>query len=176
MWSWLCFPKLNCTVLDKMLHIKFEFLHTYQMPFSWPWLCVWSSSGCIFFISRFEILISSACVVFSRGGAEETAGRDQCGLSEAGAGERAKQEDRLGAEDEWGAQDQVRKRESYPWNGRQEMRAKWARMGSNSEGTTGNGDTALCNISAEFIIGQVWWCLCVCVFVIPSATKGSWYK
>lgn len=46
------------------------------------------------------MLISSVRVVFFRGGAEEAAGRDQCGLSAAGAGERAKQEARPGAEDE----------------------------------------------------------------------------
>ncbi len=46
------------------------------------------------------MLISSICVVFSRGGAEEAAGRDQRGLPAAGAGERAEQEDRSGAEDE----------------------------------------------------------------------------
>lgn len=46
------------------------------------------------------MLISGVCVVLSRGGAEEAAGRDQCGLSAAGAGERAEQEDRPGAEDE----------------------------------------------------------------------------
>lgn len=50
----------------------------------------------------------NVCVVFSRGGAEEAAGRDQCGLTATRAGERAEQEDRSGTEDEWGAQVQVR--------------------------------------------------------------------
>lgn len=46
------------------------------------------------------MLISSVCVLLSRGGAEEAAGGDQCRLSAAGAGEREEQEDRPGAEDE----------------------------------------------------------------------------
>lgn len=66
----------------------------------------------LFSYEKCAILISSLCVVFRRGGAEKAAGRDQCGLSAAGAGERAKQEDRPGAEDERGAQDQVRKTDS----------------------------------------------------------------
>lgn len=36
----------------------------------------------------------------SRGGAEEAAGRNQCGLTAARTGEGAEQEDRPGAEDE----------------------------------------------------------------------------
>lgn len=46
------------------------------------------------------MLISRVCVVLSRGGAEEAAGRDQCGLSAAGTGERTEQKDRPGAKDE----------------------------------------------------------------------------
>lgn len=45
--------------------------------------------------------------VLSRGGAEEAAGRNQCGLAAAGAGEGAEQEDRPGAEDERGGEVQV---------------------------------------------------------------------
>ena len=38
--------------------------------------------------------------LFPRGGAEEVAGRDKCGLPATGAGQGANQEDRLGAENE----------------------------------------------------------------------------
>lgn len=65
--------------------------------------------NCIVFLLTNEMLIPTVSVVFSRGGAEEAAGRNQCGLSAAGAGERAKQEDRPGAEDERSAQVQVRR-------------------------------------------------------------------
>lgn len=54
--------------------------------------------------------------MFFRGGAEEAARRDQCGLSAAGAGPRAGQEDGTGAEDERGAQKQVR-RTAEAWGG-----------------------------------------------------------
>lgn len=68
------------------------------------------------------VLISGAFVLcFSRGGAEEAAGRDQCGLSAAGAGQRAKQEDGPGAEDERCSQNQVRQKKSSAWRGRKEM-------------------------------------------------------
>lgn len=54
---------------------------------------------CLALYRKSEILIFTV-VVFCRGGAEEAAGRDQCGLPAAGAGERAKQEDGPGTEDE----------------------------------------------------------------------------
>ena len=86
---------------------------------------------------------------FSRGGVEEAAGRDQCGLPAAGAGERAKQEDRPGAEDEWGAQNQVRERQKAEPSTRQEIRLNVQKKGSKSEGMPGNGDSALCDNSAD---------------------------
>lgn len=46
--------------------------------------------------------------MLSRGGAEEAAGRNECGLTAARAGEGAEQEDGPGAEDERGGQVQVR--------------------------------------------------------------------
>lgn len=89
--------------------------------------------------------------MFSRGGAEEAAGRDQCGLPAAGAGEGAQQEDRPGAEDERGAQDQVRRRAEPRDGGRAAAvdEGEMCEMGNNHEGMTGSCDTSLCNISSQ---------------------------
>lgn len=91
--------------------------------------------------------------MFSRGGAEEAARRDQCGLAAAGAGERAQQEDRPGAEDEWGAQDQVREEDgeqsAIMWEKKDRMFEKQELV-------------AFDNIAALQSSLQVKLCLCVC--------------
>lgn len=87
-------------------------------------------------------------VVFSRGGAEEASGRDQCGLPETGAGEGAKQEDRPGAEDERGAKDQVRGQDRGPGVDGQGL-TDVQDANNNNNRVTESDDITFCYISTE---------------------------
>lgn len=91
------------------IYIYFFFPHC-QMSYSNP-----RSTRQVFLLFFFgEITQTSRCwplaclSVLSRGGAEEAAGRNKCGLTAARAGEGAEQEDGPGTEDERGGQVQVR--------------------------------------------------------------------
>ena len=89
-------PELN---LLQVFNISFKCLTCLLDASSLPRTFLQSSGICVVFIMKTGVA-DLICVVLSRGRTEEAAGRDQCGLSAAGTGKRAEQEDRPGAEDE----------------------------------------------------------------------------